>query len=296
MRNTKAAPLRSRAVDLVYLTGFALTVLAFLDPVQLEHAIASVLNGADAFNYWSAWQGGLYHGSRLMYGDGVYLYSPVFAQLLYPFTLLPFGAFRLGWAALSLTAFVWLIAPAPLRWKVPLAFVATVCVAAGGIEWLLCLVVVLRYPALWAVGILTKVTPGIVLVGNPRALVIALGATGIVAGVSFVIAPHLWLDWFDLLARNLTQPHYEGLVGFLPVRLAVAAGLVLTSRSPIAPALALIVATPDINVTTAGLLCAIPRLAGALPARGSSLSAQPRTVPAWARRARHTGVPSQDRA
>jgi hypothetical protein len=72
----------------------------------------------------------------------------------------------------------------------------------GNIEILLAAAMVIgfRKPAAWSFVLLTKVTPGIGLLWfvarrEWRNLAIALGATAVIVGISFAIAPGLWLEW-----------------------------------------------------------------------------------------------------
>ena len=82
-------------------------------------------------------------------------------------------------------------------------------IALGNIHLLLGAVAVfgLRWPALWSVALLSKVTPGIGLVWfvarrEWRNLAIALGATALVAALSFAYRPADWTDWIDFLIAN----------------------------------------------------------------------------------------------
>ena len=102
----------------------------------------------------------------------------------------------------------------------------------GNIQILIGVAVVvgIRRPAAWAFVLLTKVTPAVGLVyfigrRDWRSLGVALGATALVSAVSFVIAPHLWWDWFALLSANSGATHDGTMPGPLPVRLAVAAAI-----------------------------------------------------------------------
>jgi hypothetical protein len=60
------------------------------------------------------------------------------------------------------------------------------------------LVAGLRHPGWWAVYPLTKVTPSLLFLWNPRGLLWAVG----LALVSFVIAPDLWFAWGERLATS----------------------------------------------------------------------------------------------
>jgi hypothetical protein len=128
-------------------------------------------------------------------------------------------------------------------------------------------------PASWAAVTLTKVTPAVGLIwfavrGEWRAVVTAAVATGAVALVSVAIAPQLWPDWISILLSNLTR-RPEGFTMLLavpltlrlPVAIVVAAGGGMTGRRWLVP-IAMLVATPDLIVTSFGILTAIPRLRG----------------------------------
>jgi hypothetical protein len=104
----------------------------------------------------------------------------------------------------------------------------------GNIHLLLALAIVLgfRWPAAWSLVLLTKVTPGVGLLWFAvrrewRALAIALGATVAIAAVSVVLMPGLWSEWL----RSLTQTSEPGSANTvaipLPLRVAVAALLVI---------------------------------------------------------------------
>lgn len=186
--------------------------------------------GYDAYAYWSVDLANLYaQAPEALAGFGAFHYSPAVAQVFSLFHVLPWWIFLWGWTALLIAALTWLGG----RWTlVLLAFPPLVLeLYAGNINLLLAATVALgfRYPAAWAFVLLTKVTPGIgvlwfALRREWRNLAIALGATGVVAVVSFVMAPALWGQWFTALSdlRGLTE-------GSLPIplllRLPIAAGI-----------------------------------------------------------------------
>ena len=165
---------------------------------------------SDAHAYWAAWQGGLYdvpwHGPS----GWSYVYSPAFAQLIWPLTLLPFTVFVAIWLALNAGVLIALVGPvlafalAFFRWEPVNHQLIT---ANIGLFMALAIVVGFRWPAAWAFVLLTKVTPGIGLLWfvarrEWRSLGIAMLATAAVTLVSFVIAPQLWIDWGRLLATT----------------------------------------------------------------------------------------------
>jgi len=156
----------------------------------------------DAHNYWQAWDGGLYDKAWF---HGAYIYSPVLAQLIWPFTMLPFEAFRLLLMAANVSALVYMVG-----WRaagfVALLFPGVIGDLGVGSPHLLIGAAILAgvrgNPTGWAFLPLSKVTPGISwiwLIRDRHGLARAILFTGIVSGVSFLIAPQLWFDWGRLL-------------------------------------------------------------------------------------------------
>ncbi len=209
-----------------------------------------------------------------------YLYSPVFAQVLWPLTLLPWPIFYGLWIAAAIAAFAWLLAPLGLRWAIPLVLICMPEIEAGNVWPFFALVLVfgLRFPAAWAFPILLKVTPGIGLLWFAarrewrRAAVPIVVALGI-AGVSCTVAPGLWGDWIRLLLHpsDFANPARETLTPFLhfsaAIRLAVglplSAALTIyaarTDRPRLLP-LAMLFASPVTGLNAVALLTAIPRM------------------------------------
>lgn len=192
-------------------------------------AIRLPWEGGDAHAYWLA-RGDLYAGS-VVGEHGAYLYSPAFAQLLVPLQALPWDAFHVLWAGLNGLVLALMLGPlsGPAMMTTPVAQeVLTLNVhllMAGAI------IVGFRYPAAWSFLLLTKVLPGVGLLwfavrGEWRNLGIALGATAVIAGVSFALAPDLWREWIGVLLSS--HPATTGyLVPIpLPVRLLLAVVIV----------------------------------------------------------------------
>jgi hypothetical protein len=211
-------------------------------------------DSVDAYAYWSTRDGVLYEAA-LTGRIGSYLYSPAFAQAMTPLVWLPWPLFAATWTALLLAVHRLLAGPRlalALLLFIPIPFE----IVSGNVHLLYAAVLVygLRYPALWALPLLTKVTPGIGLIWflvrrEWRSLGIALGATAAIAAVSFVLAPAEWSRWLELLRADAATPLQT--VGWhLPVplmlRLPIAAAVVawggLTNRPwtlPVATVLAL---------------------------------------------------------
>jgi hypothetical protein len=218
--------------------------------------------GVDARAYWRIDLAHPYTDSAV--GElSNYLYSPAFAQLLAPLSVLPFELFFALWFVVSFAILVWLVKPWP--WIVPmllLPIVYELCV--GNIHFLLALVftLVLRAPGLWAFPLLTKITPAVgglwhVVRGEWRAVAVAAGATAVVVGVSFVINPSAWIEWLTFLAMQRGQSEL-----LLP-RVLLAAALVMwgarTGR-PWTIAVAGWLALPVVWVNAWVILLAVVRL------------------------------------
>jgi len=218
--------------------------------------------GVDARAYWGIDLAHPYVGSGV--GDvSTYLYSPAFAQLMAPFSALPFPVFFALWTALSVMILVWLVRPWP--WAVPiliLPIIYELCV--GNVHLLVAAAIVLGYrvSATWAFPILTKITPGVgvgwFLVRREwRALALALGVTGAIVAVSFALSPSAWADWIDLL---LASP---GRSQLLLIRVIGAAALVAvgawTGWRWVVP-IAVWIALPIIWINSWVILLAVIRL------------------------------------
>ena len=237
--------------------------------------------GVDARAYWGIDLAHPYADSAV--GElSNYLYSPVFAQLLAPFSALQFEVFFVLWTTVSVVLLVWLVKPWP--WVVPmllLPIVYELCV--GNIHFLLAaaFVVVLRAPAVWAFPLLTKVAPGIGLLWflfrrEWRNLSIAIVATVAVAGLSAALAPALWHDWWELLRRSVmdrqvVEGAYLGITVWL--RLPFAVGIIFwgarTDRHWTVP-IGVLLAMPILWINVFSLLLAVVPLRqelGLTPAR-----------------------------
>jgi Glycosyltransferase family 87 len=242
----------SRAGRLLYLAlnAAALVAIAYM---WLWIVQRDFLNDARA--YWSVDYSNLYGGS-LVGRFGTYLYSPAFAQAMWPATLLPWTVFAGLWCALNLGLLVWMARPilAALLLFLPFSPV-TDEITTGNVHILLAAAIVIgfRWSAAYALPLLTKVTPGVGLLWYAgarryRQLALAVAVTLAICAVSFVIAPQQWFDWIDLLRRSAgVSPGGAGVIpGPLWLRGALAAVLVLAGGRlewrwtvPVAAALAL---------------------------------------------------------
>ena len=229
------------------------------------------LNLADAHAYWAVPLDDLY-GSSLAGGADTYLYAPPFAQVLAPLKALPWPAFAGIWLLGSAFALVVLVgALAVLAVWLPPVLIE---LQAGNIHLPLAVAIGLgvRYPATWAFVLLTKPTLGVGLLWfvarrEWRHLGIALGTTGLIAAVSWLIAPAAWVDWINVLVANATtsiDPAYPGVIHVpLLVRLPVAALVVIWGARTDRPwtiAVAATLALPILWINGLAVLLAVPLL------------------------------------
>jgi hypothetical protein len=164
--------------------------------------------GQDARCYWQATLADPYLHSD--WNDPIaYVYSPAFLQLVTPLTALPWQAFMAVWAAILIGAAAFLTGPRLLAAGLLFPFTAME-IAGGNISLLLAVAIVVgfRWPAAWALVLLTKITPGIGLLwfavrGEWRALLIAGGATVAVVVLSVLVMPQAWRDWIDVIVGNV---------------------------------------------------------------------------------------------
>ena len=273
-------PVEARIRDRLGLDLF-LVVAAVLVTLRLFDEFPWTSDFVDMHTYWATGDGFSYALSN-PYVIGAYLYAPSFAQGLAPITsTLPWPWFAALWTAAICAAYIWLVG----RWAFPLVLTGAVALELylGQIDVFIAAAVVIgfRYPAVWAFPLLTKVAPGIGLVWflvrrEWRNLAIALTATVAVAGVSAVVAPGLWHDWYDLLRRSITDKQvvdgaYLGIPVWvrLPFALAIIVWGARTSRHWTVP-IAILLAMPILWLNVFALLVAVVPLReepGLTPAR-----------------------------
>ena len=184
----------------------------------------------DALAYWAADPGDLYANPALHNG---YNYSPAWEVLIGPGRLLPFETFVAIFRAIILGALVWLAGPltAIVLFLPPVASE----VNAANIQFLLAGAIVLSFRkadwwgATWAFVLLTKVSPGIGLLWFAlrrewRKLAWAIGVTGAIAILTFVIWPDRWFAWLNLLVGGSgsteVSPYYWSIWLRLPFAIA----------------------------------------------------------------------------
>jgi hypothetical protein len=240
--------------------------ILFMAMQTIGYARAGMI-GADSHAYWMAVRfPQTWYTLPAGYRDA-FLYSPAFAQALWPLGQLPWPAFQTVWIAGQAGVLSWLLAPLGWRRGLTLApfFIAEIVLGNVYIFFAGALVVSLgRAPGALALTALTKVAPFIVGVWfvvrhQWRAALWAAGVTILIVAVSVAIAPEQWLAWAHFLAHSAGQ---RG--GTATLRLAAGLGIVIwaarTGRAwLLAPAL--ILACPVLGGYNAlAVLAAIPRL------------------------------------
>ena len=275
---------RARAIrDGLSLTGLLMAWFVLVDGFGQSKNFAF-----DANAYWGLDLEHLYDDTISANGFDVFHYSPAFAQLLWPLSMLDFRFFLVLWEALLVVSLVWLAGP----WSLAVMTIPFVPgeLGYGNIHLLMAAAIVLgfRHPWAWAFVLLTKVTPGIGLLWFAlrrewRNLAIAIGGTAAVVAVSAALAPGLWLEWIASLLRT-TPATGINLIGIpLPVRLVAAIAIVVwgarTDRPATVP-LAAMIALP--TIWTHGLsmivgVVAVERMIRSGRMTGRSILAPPRS-------------------
>ena len=234
-------------------------------------AIPPWADSVDAYAYWTTRTGDFYATAET--GQiGAYLYSPAFAQLLTPLVVLPLAAFTALWTAINCAAVWWLFRGSALASLLFLPIPFEIISGNVHLLYAVAIVVGFRWPAAWALMLLTKVTPGIGLLWFAgrrewRSLVIALVVTAAIAGASYLLDPASWRRWIELLGvgagtaggGSLTTVGYYLPVPLLP-RLVLAALVVLfaslTNRRWLVP-VAVVLALPVIWSNSLAILAAV---------------------------------------
>ena len=233
-------------------------------------AIEPWADSVDAYAYWTTRTSDFYAAAAT--GQiGAYLYSPAFAQVLAPLVWLPLAVFTALWTAINCAALWWLLR----RWALPSLLFLPIPfeIISGNVHLLYAVAIVagFRYPASWALMLLTKITPGVGVLWflarrEWRSLAIAAGVTLAIAAVSFVLDRAAWEQWIGLLRTDLAGAGQGSLstvgwylaVPLLP-RLVVAALIVLIAavadRRWLVP-VAVVIALPVIWLNGLAILAA----------------------------------------
>jgi hypothetical protein len=218
--------------------------------------------GYDAHAYWSVDPSDPY---RLSAGSlsafGAFRYTPPIAWLFAPFGLLPWPVFLVLWTAFLLAVLAWtgrryalaLLAFAPIMFEVNYGNINLIIAA--------CIVAGFRWPAAWSFIILTKPTAAIGLLWflphRPRAILIAVGVTLVVAIPTLVLRPDLWAEWFRVTLGSAGQPQPLPVIWRLPFAAAIALWGGVSRRKWTVP-IAVTIAMPQTWWTSLATLAALP--------------------------------------
>ncbi len=210
-------------------------VLATVGASLLAVIVASFWVGpGDDLAYWIA-------GRKLIDGQPIYAtgdvafapyayhYPPPLAQVLAPLTLvIPAVAYLVIYRSLMILALWDLAGRRMLQMLALLAFVpVTVALRVENVDIFMAIAIVLglrRWPWLFAIGTLIKVSPGLGIVylamrRRWRDVMVSIVVGAVITGVSVAIAPDLWRAWLDAIADR------GGIIGnsLLPVPYAARA-------------------------------------------------------------------------
>jgi hypothetical protein len=220
-------------------------------------------------------------------GDhSAYLYSPAFAQLMAPFSLLPFEVFAIAWTALLVGILVWLVKPWPPA-LLMLALPAIFEVLVGNVHLIIAAVVVLsfRWPGLWAFPLFTKITPAVGILwdffrGSWRRFLGTVGLMVAIFGISFALNPTAWFEWVAFLTAD--PGGAELIVPRVLASVLMVAFGALTGRRWLV-AVAVWLSLPVIYINSWVVLFAIIRLKDRVPAVIPGTTAPSPVVPVTAR-------------
>jgi Glycosyltransferase family 87 len=240
--------------------------ILFMAMQTIGYARAGMI-GADSHAYWIAVRfPETWYTNPPEYRDA-FLYSPAFAQALWPLGQLQWPAFQTVWITGQAGVLAWLLAPLGWQRGLTLApfFIAEILLGNVYLFFAGALVVSLgRAPGALALPVLTKVAPSVVGIWfvvrrEWHAALWAAGFTALIVAVSAAIAPAEWLAWAQFLSHSAGQ---RG--GTATLRLAAALGITVwaarTGRAwLLAPAL--ILGCPVLGgYSVLAVLAAIPRL------------------------------------
>ena len=180
----------------------------FLIALGIGWAVAVFVTFTQMGNPVDAW---CYYGfdpKNIWDPDGCFLYSPPVAQFMGVIQgLMPFETFTFLLRAAETIVLAVVTGPA-LFFSL---FIPAVAIELNAVNVNLLVVgavlIGFRFPFAWAFVILTKITPGVGLLWFAvrrewRNLAIAIGATALIAGGSFLLAPDLWRQYFEQLGRE----------------------------------------------------------------------------------------------
>ena len=242
-------------------------VLTVIGIVAVPYLIVRGPNfGYDAHAYWSLDLADPYLSAthpNLSTPDA-FRYAPPIALLMAPFHLLPWPVFLALWTALLYLAVGWLG-----RWWWGFALIAFAPIAMemhyGNINLFLAVAIAasFRWPALWALVLLTKPTAAVGLLyplvrRDWRAVAIPIAVTVAVCALSAAVRPDLWSGYLTMLASDAAVPQPIPLLLRLPIAAVLVFWGARTNRRWTVVVGATI-ALPQSWWTNFALLAAVPR-------------------------------------
>jgi hypothetical protein len=270
--DARAATRRARLgfVLLVVLAAIGASILAVIVALFWSQA-------GDDLAYWIA-------GHRLITGQPIYPppsiafepfayhYPPPVAQVLAPITLvLPALAYAALYRGLLLFVLWDLAGRRMLAMLALLAFLpVAVSLRVENVELFMAIGIVLglgRWPWLFSIGALFKVSPGLGLVylglqRRWRDLLVSAGVGVAIVVVSYLLAPELWRQWLDAIAGrsdivgNSIVPVPYSVRAITGFAIAVVAGLVGRRRGELLLVMAVTVANPGLSLQGFAVLAA----------------------------------------
>lgn len=226
----------SPSVRRAVLDGSIVAGLVFSAYLFLVVAPAAGTFGFDAYAYWSVDPGHSYAATAGALG--AFTYSPAVALAFAPFGLLPFWQFLWLWTGVLVGTAIWL-GGRPARPILAVFAFPPVALELyhGNVHLLMAAAIALgfRYPWTWSFVLLTKVTPGVGLAWflfrrEWRSLVIALGVTGALAGISFALDPAAWQSWIaDSVGATAAGAPLNQLAISIPLWIRVPAALIVVA-------------------------------------------------------------------
>ena len=240
--------------------------------MQVVVHVSHGMIGADSHAYWAAARAPETWYTRPPAHWDAYLYSPAFAQLLWPLGQLPWRAFQAVWAVAQVGTLWWLLKPLGARRGLTLAPLFVAEILLGNLYFFYAAVLVLavrRVPGMLLLPLLTKIAPALVglwfvVRGDWRYVRSTVLATAAVVCVSALLAPSAWRGWLEFVLGSADGDSVSGGITGVVLRLLVAAALVLVAGRTgrawlLAPSLLL--ACPLLGgFSPLGILTAIPRL------------------------------------
>ena len=206
---------RRRLIDRALRAAFVVVLVLF--------TIFRPVPAGDAHAYWAVDLLDPY--TRPVATTDAFTYPPPAVLFFAALGNLPFEVFQAIWTLLIGAALLWLTGPWALLFLV-IPFVAS-DLYLGNIHVLLAAAIVasFRWPAMWAIPLLTKPTCGVGLLwfaarGEWRRLGIAIVVTGAIAAATAVLAPTLWPKWIDYILGTGLSPDV-GSAYWIPIPLLI---------------------------------------------------------------------------